>query len=80
MKISEENLNLEYERVPVIRPEMKEGTLVYLDNRNHPCHSNKAIVVSRDHRNYRIKFTEGSLKYKMLWCPEHWIEPTKNIV
>jgi hypothetical protein len=81
MKITEENLNIDdYERIPVIRPEIKEGTLVYLDNKNHPCYNNKAVIIARDHRHYRIKFLEGSLKDKMLWCPEHWIEPAKNIL
>lgn len=50
-------------------PEMKEGTEVYLINREHPRHLEPGIIEDRDHLHYRVKFQDGVL----IWCPHHWI-------
>jgi hypothetical protein len=70
-----ENIFLEKPDIPVIRPELKEGTRVIIINKQHPFHKLSGKIIQRDHRHYRVQFPNT-----IMWCPEHWIEPDKLTV
>ena len=60
-------------RVPVFKtqiPELEEGTLVFVINKEHQKHLEPGKVVARSHKHYRIEFNDKS----KIWMPQHWIE------
>ena len=65
------------EKVPLNIPEMKIGTKVYINNRQHPLNLEQGIIVKRGHCQYRVKLVSQDPKItgKCLWFPEHWVEP-----
>lgn len=79
----EDDVNLDTESLedfkplPVNRPELREGTLVYINNKEHPLFMEQGMIVSRDHVHYRIKIvsTNSAINNTCLWIPEHWIDP-----
>jgi Zn-finger nucleic acid-binding protein len=60
-----------------ILPELREGTIVYINNKQHHLFLEKGIVSQRNHRYYRIQLisSDKKLNGKQMWFPEHWIEP-----
>ena len=65
------------EKIPVTKPEMREGTQVYLNNKEHPFNLEQGEVIARDHRQYRVRFVSQNptINGKCLWLPEHWVDP-----
>lgn len=49
-------------------PELPEGTVVILVNREHLLHLNSGIIINRDHQFYRIDFNG-----KKMWFPSNLI-------
>ena len=66
-----------FEKVPLCKPEMREGTHVFINNKEHKLHLEQGVVVARDHRRYRIKFISKNkaINESCLWVPEHWVDP-----
>jgi hypothetical protein len=65
------------ERVPLKKPEMVEGTEVYISAPEHILHLERGIIIARDHVQYRIKFfsLNEAIDGKCLWFPETIIDP-----
>ena len=63
------NLDL-HESPSDILPIMSEGTVVYIDNKEHDRHLQPANIVGRDHLHYRLQFWDGCI-----WMPYHWVQP-----
>jgi len=65
------------ERVPLKKPEMAEGTEVYVSAPEHILHLERGFVIARDHVQYRIKFysLNKAIHEKCLWFPETIIDP-----
>lgn len=63
-----------------ILPELREGTQVYLNNREHQFNLEQGVIIDRTHRHYRVKFSsmDDRIADKCLWLPEHWVEPLPN--
>ncbi len=72
-----ESIFPDQQKVPFIRPEMREGTQIIISNKEHPLYFEQGVVVERDHRYYRIKFVSQNkhINDLCLWIPEHWVEP-----
>lgn len=58
-----------FEKPQDIIPNFPEGTVVYVNNKEHCRHLQPANVVDRDHLHYRLKFFDGCI-----WMPIHWIK------
>lgn len=60
-------------KVPVFKvqiPEINEGAWVYIINREHEKYLEPGKVIQKDHKHYRIEFSDGF----QLWVPQHWVE------
>jgi hypothetical protein len=58
-------------------PELKLGTLVYINNKEHEFFLELGEVIEKDHEYYRVKFRslDKRIERKCLWVPSHWVEP-----
>jgi len=72
-----ESIKLEPDKIPVIHPELKIGTQVFINNKEHPLFLEQGEVTQKDHRHYRIKIISqnSNLNNKCIWVPEHWVDP-----
>ncbi len=68
-----ENLFIGPQKAPEIKPELKEGTRIIIQNKQHSYNGMRGEIIDRSHRFYRIKFENGNIT----WMPEHWVEPDK---
>lgn len=55
-------------------PEIEEGTIVKINNKEHPWHDEIAIVRDRKHKLVRIE-----LHGMMIWVPDTWIKIDEHI-
>ena len=53
-----------------ILPELKNGTIIYINNKEHKLNLEIGKIIARDHRHYQVEIGN-----KVIWMPEHWVEP-----
>jgi len=54
-------------------PYLTEGTVVIIENEQHPLNKNFAVIIERGHKHYKVEVKEGYHKGDKVWLPEHWI-------
>jgi len=57
-------------------PLLNIGTVIIVDNKEHPLHNQIGIIKSKKHKHYRVE-----LDNQLIWMPQHWIkqhEPKEN--
>lgn len=57
------------EHLKEVLPVLEEGTVVIIDNKDHPLHNQIGVVCERKHKHYRLE-----LENKKIWVPEHWVK------
>lgn len=65
--IFSEDINREHLRESL--PVLEKGTIVIIDNNEHPLHNQIGIVCDIKHKHYRLE-----LEQKKIWVPEHWVK------
>ena len=55
-----------------ILPELKVGTEIYINNKEHKFNLEQGKVIGKDHRHYKVELIHLG---KVIWVPEHWVEP-----
>ena len=72
-----DNESIMPEKVPLNIPELREGTFVFINNKEHPLFLEQGVIVERDHVQYRVKLVSKNTNINdtCIWFPEHWIEP-----
>jgi len=65
------------EKIHVNIPELRIGTLVYINNKEHPLHLEQGKIIDKDHLHYKVKIVSllKDIDNKVLWFPQHWIDP-----
>jgi len=65
------------DKVPLSIPELRIGTYVYINNKEHPMNLEQGEIIERDHKHYRVKLisTDPRLNGRCMWFPDHWVEP-----
>lgn len=61
--------NITNEQITESLPVLKEGTVVVIDNAEHPLHNQIGIICDKKHKHYRVE-----LEQKKIWVPEHWVK------
>jgi hypothetical protein len=65
------------EKVPTDIPELRTGTQVYVNNKEHKLYLEQGIITEKTHKYYRLKMvsTNKDINNTFIWFPDHWIDP-----